>query len=135
MAAVANLHDDAVGRGHAIEAVVADKPLVANGRHLDGVAVPHDSHGGEDGPAGEVGIVDGAAGLVEHQVLGERDGLQEREESAVFGLGESGQEAIPRRSRGMVVLFGIGHLCQSVLQGRTTDGKGLPVAGQPMSKG
>ena len=70
-----DLGNDLVGRGLAAEAVVADESLMADGRHLDGVAVPHNGQGRQDGPRGEVGIVDEPAGLVEHLLVLELDGL------------------------------------------------------------
>ena len=76
-----------------------DQALVADGRHLDGVAVLHHGKGRQDGARGEVGVLDRPTGLVEDLPRRQRNRLQQGRETAVIGFGEPGQEAVPRSRR------------------------------------
>ena len=73
--------------------------LVADGRHLDGVAVLHHGKSRQDGTRGEIGVLDRPAGLVEDLPERQRNRLQQGHETAVSGFGEPGQEAVSRPCR------------------------------------
>ena len=67
-----------------------DQPLVADRRHLDGVAVLHHRQGRQDGAQGEVGVVDRPPGLIEDLPGCQRDRLQQGEQAVICRLPGAG---------------------------------------------
>jgi hypothetical protein len=86
----------------------ADHPVAADERDLDGRPVPHVRDQRDDGPFGEVDVLDGVARLIQRLAVRQLDGFEVRAQARVLAARQRRQYVVPDGNR----FFGHGLIFQ-----------------------